>query len=282
RYDRKYIFYGLSGFVELNEYHTLGMFYLRSKDYINGNIFDEVDRMQTRAFRIKNNTIDSTTVDISSNDTLYEDIIDTLTKYNWISEYLDPSMDLVNLYDHFDLYKDHVLGLRYQFLNVKPSSSIPSRVDNVFLNLLFYNCTYNIEYNVAGTDSIYKIEEDKQIWIQLDADGNQIPFYSSITENKDYFSLNIGCLERFPLPGNNLLIRPPKGLGTRHFITGNMFFGSMNRKIAEYAYLYPLKYRACHFLRGYPYSFDPIDTVTQTSNLSVYAIDEFNIQYVDS
>ena len=280
RYDRKFTYYGISGFMELNEHHTIGLQFLRSRDYINGSIFDGGTRLQKRVFKmeIKNDTIFDTPVDINS-DNDFDSLVNLFTDNNLIDDTTFPGkLDIIDLYDGFELYKDHMLALQYQFLNVKPSFSIPSRVDNIFINLLFFNSTYTIDYAFPGKDSLITVDttgEDKEIYINLDQNGNQIPFYSSIKENKDYLGLNIGWLERFPLPGNNLLTRPPKGLGMRHFVTTNIFLGSLNRQLSEYAFNYPLKYRASHFLRAYPYSFNPIDTVTRATMVDVYEYDQF-------
>jgi len=292
RYDRKFTNYGISGFMDINEFHSIGLFYYRSKDYINGSVFSETDRLQTRIFRIRNKTIDSSTVDILSDTVAFKAVIDSINSVNTIPFYKDlfdvsfeyTPMDMINLYDRFSLYKDHMLGLRYQFFNARPSYSIPTRVDNVFINALFFNSTYNIEYAFPGYDSIMQINEDKDIWINFDKDGNQMPFYSSIEESKDYFSLNVGWLERFPLPGNTRMsTKPPKGFTIRHFITANTFLGSFNRKLSDYAFNYPLKYRASYFLRAYPYAFDPIDTMTVNTKLpAYYSYDQFLIPHTDT
>lgn len=282
RYDRKFTYYGMAGNVQMNEFHTIGLYFLRSKDYIKGSIFDSGTRLQTRVFKMKveNDTIYNTPVDIQS-DKEHDSLVNVFIDNNLIQDTTFPGkLDIIDLYDGFEMYKDYMLALQYQFLNVKSSFSIPSRIDNVYINFLFFNSTYNIEYAFPGQDSLITIDtigDDMEILINFDQDGNQIPFYSSVKESKDYMGLNIGWLERFPLPGNNLLSRPPKGLGMRHFVTMNIFLGSLNRRLSEYAFNYPLKYRAAHFLKAYPYYFDPIDTITTSTMVDIYEYDQFLI-----
>lgn len=290
RYNHEFMTYGLSGFMNINKNHSFGLFYYRSKENISGGVYDNVRRLQVRVFKMEKDTsgvliFTNDTKDIVADKTTNEETLKSLKQQEYIVEYKFPGYDMVDLYKNLNLYKDHTLGLRYQYMNARPSFSIPSRVSNFFINAMFFNTTCNIEYNWAASDSMFIVGGNKDsLIIGIDNNGKQMPLISGLNENKDYFSLNMGILERFPLPGNNLTCRPPKVNGMRHFITLNGFFGSLNRKLSDYAYNYPLKYRASQFLNGYPYSFTPIaiDLFSNTT-VKLYAYDEiFDFYEMDS
>lgn len=270
RYNRSFTNFGLSANLEMHKYHTLGLRYMHYYDYLNhANIYDDLQRIQFRVMKFTQKEGKLFKFDSSSIDVTDDVKKDPFNYYHYMLEEIlfgdstfwninGKSTTLLDYYDRYTLYKDRMIALYYDFMNVRPSAYEPDRVDGLFFVAQFFNPTYNLYYK-SNEQSTIELK-DKDVIVNITPEGKQGSLVSSVTETNDFFSLGLDWTERFPLPGNNMQHHPPKGFGTRHYVTGNLFLGTFDRKFDNDALLYPIKYRIAHYMKAYPYSFDPLDT----------------------
>lgn len=274
RADYIYNRYGVSGVLPINRYNQLNFQYVRIHDYIDGSLFDSQWYGRKRLLRIQNRSYDDA-VDITD-DFLQEAHDSTGIPMDSLrelfgSEYTDTvKVDLQALFDHFTSYKDHELSVAYQLMNVRPSFTIPHRADYLALSTHFIKSTVAFETFYPALDTLLELGEANNAMVALDEEGNQIPIYTPMYESKDYFRCEVFGLERFPLPGNNLLRSLPLPFGGKHFVTTNAFFGSLNRSLSERTNSYPLIYRIAYFLKAYPFRFDPVEPETRQEYFPVF------------
>jgi len=256
--ERVFTHYGATGSISINSRNTAALSYERYRDYYNADVHGLVRRWQARAYTIPNGRrYDFPVYDIT--DDVQNDgrqsLLDTLLdNYNGA----EPSTDMLELYDHFNLYRDHRLTGSYRFSRIEPSFSIPMNASLFSVSTELINASYNVGIH-AG-----QFGEDDQpgggaALYGYGADGGQAPLYSPVEKQQDYMRVELMGFERFPFPGNSVLSRLPRPFTLRHFATATLMAGSLNRALPVNGSVYPLQYRISHFLKGYPYSFDPYD-----------------------
>ncbi len=271
RDERTFTQYGLNAGMSFNRYNRLGAYYRRFDDHVDGAIegyrFSTLGRLLTLPSARFENVQDIT------------DDPDTTLDYwrDTVMAGLDSTykaVDYPDLYDAFNIYNEHRVGLMYQFTNVGPAFSVPSRIDYFALGAEFVRSGLTVDaYYGGGADTLIEREGASDLFVNFGPDGAQVAHNTSIEEQKDFFGLQTALYERFPLPGNRAMNAARRPLRSGHFFSFSAFFGSLNRTLRSEASTYPLEYRYAHFLQAYPYSFNPLDTVWREGR---FAVDRYN------
>jgi hypothetical protein len=264
-YDRVFSTYGVFGSMAFSRYSEAGLYYQRNTDHLNGSVSGQVIQYHPRVLTISDkqydNASDITDRVTGDGETELMDLL--LEDYTFTSE----AGDVVDIYRHFDLYKDHRIGGHYSFVNVRPSFSVPLRAGIFTVSGELINAVYNAGSLFNEYDE-QEQEDGESLLYGLGPNG-QVPLYTALEKQQDYAKIDLSALERFPLPGNKLFSSLPRPLAFRHFCTAVTAIGSINRKLpADYS-PYPLHYRISDYMKGYPYSFDPVQPVVTRSYFEV-------------
>lgn len=261
--ERVFNQYGLSAGLSFGAYGALGLSYGRLEDYFTGSYYGYQIKQFGRLFVLDDperfeGAVDLTDSTLSSPQA--RNAVDGWT--TWLDEDVADTSGSIDIYEYFErfpIYNEHRLSLSYRFENVVPRALVPARVDYwaVGAQLIRSRLTVDSYYN--GSDTLVEREGLSDLVLNIGPDGTHIPLVTPIEQERDFFSLELAGLERFPLPGNTLLGRLPRGMPSGHFLTLSTFLGSLNRRLPPEANTYPLEYRIAHVLKAYPYSFDPLE-----------------------
>jgi len=261
REERVFTQYGVSAGLAFNRYNYAGVFYAGLDDHINGGLYDYrlgwLGRVMLCDRSTFTNVVDLTDVRLS--DPGQRAAVDGLKQ--WVDTTVNGATDAVDMleyYDRYSIYRDQRVGGYYEFLNVGPSFGAPSRVDYLSLGAQFVRSGFSIDYFYGGDDTLLEREIGNDLIVTFGPDGEQVAQVTAVEEQLDLFSLELAAMERVPLPGIRTMQRLPRPWGMRHFLTGSLFLGSLNRRLPEDAATYPVEYRIAQFMKGYPYSFDPV------------------------
>lgn len=276
--ERVFNQYGVVGNLQFDRYNNIGVYYSRLDDRYTANYLDYSLSWQGRVLLSDDRF--SNVVDMS--DTTLSDPF-AQAAIGWWQNWADtavsdtsPATDIYDLYDEFGIYSDHRVGLNYSFTNIRPDFFVPCRVDFAAIGLQFVRSTLTVDsYGDGGTDTLIERETANDLLLNFGPEGQQIPSYTPIQQQKDFLTVEASVYERFPLPGHHQLQALPKGLRSGHFLSGQLFFGSVSRKLPAEASTYPLEYRVAHFLKAYPYSFNPVDIGRVEG---AFAVDRYDTQ----
>jgi Tol biopolymer transport system component len=262
RVDQTFDVYGATANLNISRRNELGLYYARQKVGLSADVFNNSIFENTGIFRLYNNMyFDETKSNYAEEITgqVTDTIFDNFRKqFSWVS----PKRTTIDLYNNFNRYQSHIVGLNYRYTDIRPYFYLPTRVDYFGISGDVINSRYSMGTLLTGIDRTDTLSLEDSLGYVLtsttDDEGRIIPQVHSMDQEEDYFQLNLYWLERFPIIRN------------RSFITFETFFGSLNRKLPAAGDVFPLRYRTSFFLRAYPYAFDPIDTMTVRDSFPMY------------
>jgi hypothetical protein len=250
---------GLIGGIQIDKYHSLDAHFFYQNIHFDGDLLNGRYATQLRVYTLPTpgwttDAIDITDKLLGDADTTQMDSIILLN-----TGAID-TVTFLNYYNNYEIFKDFQAGLTYRYENIRPAQVMVRRADLCALRCAFISSVFAVGSAFPGTDTIIEPENtiDPAFIFNRNADGKPTAFVEPLLSRENFMNLELNAVERFPIGS------------ARHLGTINSFFGTLDRKLSEQGSTFPLQYRAGWFLRGYPYSFDPIDTATVEDSIPVF------------